>query len=92
MFRSALQLVDDALKSAAKAGKKTSKEADEAFNEAASMLSVYERKYHPGSEGTVPERMEKAEKEGKSSLKLINRLRDTFRVREELCVFAFSQY
>ena len=56
------------------------------------MLSVYERKYHPGSEETVPERMDKAEKEDKSSLKLINRLRDTFRVREELCVFAFSQY
>ena len=42
--QSALQLVDNALMSAAKAGKKTSKEADEVFKEAVNMLSEYERK------------------------------------------------
>jgi hypothetical protein len=55
-------------------------------------LSVYERKYHPESEETVSERMDKAGKEDKSSLKLLNRLKDAFRVREELCVFSLSQY
>jgi flavin-dependent dehydrogenase len=84
--QSALQLVDDALMSAAQAGTKASKEADEAFKEAVNMLSDYERKYHSEFEETVSRRMEKAEKEDKSSLKVLNRLKETFRVREELSI------
>ena len=80
--QSALQFVDDALMSAAKAGKKTSKETDEAFKEAVNMLSDYERKYHSKSEETVSRRMEKAEEEDKSSLKVLNRLKEAFCVRE----------
>jgi hypothetical protein len=46
------------------------------------MLTGYGRNYHP--EEAVAERMEKAEEEDKSSLKVLNRLKETFRVREEL--------
>ena len=77
-----LQLVDDALISAIEAGKKTSKEADEAFRNAVSRLSEYGTKYHPKE--TVAERIEVAGVTDKSSLKVLNRLRETFRVREEL--------
>lgn len=77
--------------SAAKAGMKTSKEADDAFKEAVRILSRYERKYHSESEVTVSERMEKAEGEDKSSLKFLNRLKETFRVRESF-QFPLSQY
>jgi hypothetical protein len=75
-----LELVDHALKSATEAGKKTSNEADEAFTNAASKLSDYGRVYHPNV--TVAERIEMAEKTDKSSLKLLNRMMETFRVRD----------
>jgi len=77
-----LQAVDDALKSAVKAEKKTSEGADQAFKNAVNVLTNYERNYHPHE--TVAKRMEKAEEEDKSSLKVLNRLRETFCVREEL--------
>jgi hypothetical protein len=77
-----LQAVDDALKSAAEAKMKTSNAADKAFKKAVNMLTDYERNYHP--QEAVAERMEKAEEEDKSSLKVLNRLKETFRVREEL--------
>jgi len=77
-----LQAVDDALKSATEAGKKTSDGADKAFKNAVDMLTDYERNYHP--KGAVAERMEKAGEEDKSSLKVLNRLKETFRVREDL--------
>ena len=77
-----LKVVDDALYSATEAQKKTSKEADETFKNAIDALRAYETKYCPYK--IVAKRMEKAEEEDKSSLKLLNRLKQNFRVREEL--------
>ena len=77
-----LQAVDDALKSAVEAKKKTSDETDKAFKNAVVMLTNYGRNYC--SEEAVAERMEKAEEVDKSSLKVLNKLKETFRVREEL--------
>jgi hypothetical protein len=81
-----LQAVDDALKSAAEVEKKTSDEADKAFKNAVDKLTDYGRDYYPTSREAVrvAERMEKAEEEDKSSLKVLNRLKEAFRVREEL--------
>ena len=81
-FESVLKVVDDALNSATEAQRKTSKDADEAFKKAIDALRAYETKYCPYK--TVAKRMEKAEEEDKSSLKLLNRLKQNFRVREEL--------
>ena len=97
-FESALQLVDDALMSATEAGKKTSKEADEAFKNAVSELVVYEGKYHLEENDAervekadaervkknVAERIKVAEEADKSSLKTLNSLMEKFRVREKL--------
>ena len=77
-----LQAVDDALKSAAEAETKTSKWADKAFENAVDMLTDYGTNNFP--EEPVAERMEKAEEEDKSSLKVYSKLKETFRVREEL--------
>ena len=77
-----MQLVDDALMSATKAGKKTSNEADKAFKNSVSKLSEYEIKYH--FKETVAKMVEKAEEEDKSSLKTLNSLLEKFRVRKEL--------
>ena len=77
-----LQAVDDALKSAAEEEKKTSNGADKAFKNAVDMLKDYGREHHPKE--AVAERMEKAEEEDKSSLKVLNRLKESFRVREKL--------
>ena len=77
-----MQLVDDALMSATEAGKKTSKKADEAFNNAVSRLGDYEREYH--FKETVAERIKIAGEADKSSLKVLNSLIEKFRVREEL--------
>ena len=76
-----LQAVDDALKSAAEE-KKSPDGANKAFKNAVNMLTDYGRNNHP--QEAVAERMEKAEEEDKSSLKVLNRLKETFRVREEL--------
>ena len=76
-----LQAIDDALKSAVEAEKKTSNGADKAFKNAVKMLTDYGRNYHPKE--AVTERMEKAEGEDRSSLKVLNRLKETFQVREE---------
>jgi lysyl-tRNA synthetase class I len=83
-----LQAVDDALKSAAEEEKKTSNGADKAFKNAVNMLKNYGRDYHP--EEAVAKRMEKAEEDDKSSLKVLNKLKETFRVREEPTPFASS--
>ncbi len=77
-----LQAVDDALKSAVEAEKKTSEGADKAFKDAVNALTNYERNHHTHED--VAKRMEKAEEEDKSSLKVLNRLRESFRVREKL--------
>jgi phosphate uptake regulator len=62
------------------AEKKTSDGADEAFKNAVKILTAH----NPNNAVQVAERMEKAEKEDKSSLKILNRLKETFRVRDEL--------
>jgi len=46
------------------------------------MLTDYGRQHHPDRD--VAERMERAGEVDKSSLKVLNRLKETFRVREEL--------
>jgi hypothetical protein len=76
-----LQAVDDALKSAAEVEKKTPSGADKAFKNAVDMLKDYGARHHPGE--AVAKRMEKAEEEDKSSLKFLNKLKETFRVSEE---------
>jgi hypothetical protein len=70
--------------SATEAGKKTSKQADKGFKDAASELGKYEIKYHPKNLKTVAERIEMAEKADKSSLKTLNSLMEKFRVRGRL--------
>jgi hypothetical protein len=79
---SVLQAVDDALKSAADAKKKASDGADEAFKSAVSMLKDYGRTHCPGE--AVEKKMKEAEEEDKSSMKVLNRLKETFRVRDVL--------
>jgi hypothetical protein len=68
--------------SAKEAGKKTSKEADDAIENAVIELGNYERRYHFNE--TVAERIKMAEKADKSSLKALNCLVENIRVREEL--------
>ncbi|KAH9955997.1 hypothetical protein BC827DRAFT_819595 [Russula dissimulans] len=70
----ALQIVDDALRSAAKVTKKTSEVVDKKFEMAIKMLGRYETAYHPkdpdldnGRAKTVRERMEEATRKDKSS-------------------------
>ena len=77
-----LEVVDNALYSATEAQMKTSKDADKKFKKAIDALRTYEAEYCPYM--IVAKRMEKAEEEDKSSLKLLNRLKQNFRVREEL--------
>ena len=80
-----LQAVDDALTCAAEAEKKTSKEADKAFEYAVNRLMYHARNYHPQLPVAIlAERMEKAEEEDKSSLKVLNKLKEKFLVREEV--------
>lgn len=69
---------------ATKAGKKTSEEADKAFEYAVSRLGYYEWKYHLKDSGAVAKRIKTAEEVDKSSLKFLNNLKEKFRVREEL--------
>jgi hypothetical protein len=77
-----LQAVDDALKSATEVEKKTSSGADKAFENAVNVLTDYGRAYYPVE--AVAERMKKAGEEDRSSLKVLNKLKEKFRVREEL--------
>ena len=81
-FKSALKLVDEALMLATKAGKKTTKKADEAFKNAVSKLGEYEKECHKIE--TVAKRIKTAEEVDKSSVKFLNSLKEKFRVREEL--------
>ena len=75
-----LQVVDDALYSAAEARKKTTKDADAKFLKATVALSAYEKKYH--FKETVTDTMAEAEAEDKSSSTILNRLKETLRVRK----------
>jgi hypothetical protein len=78
------QVIDDALESATWARKKTSKEADDKFNNAIDSLTDYEKKCY--SRATVAERMAEAEAKDKSSSTILNKLRHKLRVREEFQV------
>jgi hypothetical protein len=69
-----LQLVDDALKSAAEVEKKVSKEVDERFEKAIESLSDYEKQYH--FKETVTQTMAAAKAKDKSSLSAINTLKE----------------
>lgn len=79
-----LQVVDDALRSAIKAQKKTLKDVDESFKKATDALSAYERTHHPNAKTLIAERMKTAEEKDTSSLKFLNRLKENWQVREEL--------
>jgi macrodomain Ter protein organizer (MatP/YcbG family) len=79
---SVLQVVDDALSSATETRKKTSNDADVKFKKAIDALSAYEKKYH--LKETVTQTMEEAEGKDKSSSTILKRLKETFRVREDL--------
>jgi hypothetical protein len=81
-FERLLQVVDEALVSATEAQQKTSKDADEKFKNAIDALIAYEKMHH--SSETVAERMKKAEEVDKSSMTLLNRLKNNFHVRKEL--------
>jgi len=94
-----LELVDDALHSAAEAGTKTSKEADEKFRKAIETLSDYEMDYHDGrptSDGddsnTVHRRIEVANAKDKSSSTILNRLKESLKVRRGPRTFASSHF
>jgi len=78
-----LQVVDDALRSATKAQKKTLKDVDENFKKAIDALSAYEKRHHPNAKTPVAERMKTAEEMDTSSLKLLSRLKENWRVSEE---------
>jgi hypothetical protein len=85
-FERVLEVVDDALCSVAEAQKKTSKDVesvDEKFRKAIHELKVYEEKHHSNSK-VVEGRMEDAQKKDKVSSTTLNRLKEKFRVREEL--------
>ena len=77
-----LQVVDDALYSAAEARKKATKDADTKFKEATVALSAYEKKYH--LKETVTDTMAEAEAKDKSSSTILKRLKETFHVRKYL--------
>lgn len=80
-----LQIVDDALRSATMARKKTLRDVDENFIRATDALSAYETRHHPNanSETPVARRMKAAEETDTSSLKFLNRLKEKWHVREE---------
>ena len=80
-----LQIVDDALRSATMARKKTLRDVDENFIRATDALSAYEKRHHPNAnpETPVAKRMKTAEETDTSSLKFLNRLKENWLVREE---------
>jgi hypothetical protein len=77
-----LQVVDDALYSAAEARKKTTKDADAKFKKAIDALSTYEKKYH--FRESVTYTMAEAEAKDKSSSTILKRLKGTMHVRKYL--------
>ena len=83
-FESVLEVVDEALHSAAEAQKKTSEVADEKIQKAIEALSDYETNDPSGTtENTVAKRMQKAQEEDKSKSTFLSSLK-VFPVREEL--------
>jgi hypothetical protein len=83
-----LTFVDKTLRSATEAGKKTSPEADKQIEGAIQMLSEYQTKYHPTHPvSNVRKRMEEARQNDECSSTILNRLKESFRVRDELAPF-----
>ncbi|KAH9955996.1 hypothetical protein BC827DRAFT_1271203 [Russula dissimulans] len=87
----ALQVVDDALRSAAEVKNKTSEVVDKKFEMAIEMLGRYETAYHPkdptldnGRAKTVRERMEEATTKDKSSSGILNTLKEKLRMKPAL--------
>ena len=74
------QAVDDALKFAADAQNKKSKEADEKFEMAIDALDGYGKKWHPNENValTVTKKMEEAKASDKSSSTILNKLKEKF--------------
>lgn len=82
-------MVDDALKSATEAQKKTSEKADKKFKDAIDALSDHEKKYN--SNETVAKRMEAAEAKDKSSINMLP-VKEEMPVRNGLQVTFVSSY
>ena len=79
-----LDFVDDTLESATRAGKKASSDADKKFEMAIQMLNDYQMEYHPTRPiSNLCDMMAKARENDQSSLTILNRLKETFRVREK---------
>jgi hypothetical protein len=86
-----LCIVDDALKSAAEGGTKISERVDEKIVTAIKVLDEYHVEYYPErSASNLRNRMAEARQTDQSSSTILNRLKETFRVRGEVCAFALS--
>ena len=79
-----LQVVDDALYSVTEAGKKATTDADAKFKKATETLSAYENKYHLKLKDTVAYTMAEAKANDKSSSTVLKRLKEKWRVRNNL--------
>src|SRR5712671_3037354 len=84
----ALQVVDDALRSAAEVKNQTSEVVDKKFEIAIEMLSGYETDHYPkgptldnSRAKTVRERMEEATTKDKCSSGILNKLKEKLKVR-----------
>ncbi|KAI0287771.1 hypothetical protein BC826DRAFT_738940 [Russula brevipes] len=71
-LRSALQVVDEALKAASEVASKTSRDVDDKFDEAFRVLGSYEREFH--SRETIAERMAAAKAKDKSCSTTLKRV------------------
>ena len=81
-----LDVVDYALSSAASQGatRKSSEQVDKNFEAAIKALDEYHVEYHPErSPSNLCDRMAEARENDQSSLTILNRLEETFRVREK---------
>ncbi|KAH9051162.1 hypothetical protein EDB83DRAFT_2522258 [Lactarius deliciosus] len=92
-LKQVLEVTDDALSSAADAKGKTSETADTKFEKAINALGDYEQKYHSKQQDVtnveqnaterplVAERMKHAQENDKSSSKVLNRLKQSFKAK-----------
>jgi hypothetical protein len=86
-----LEVVDHALESAAKEGTKTSERVDENFEAATKVLDEYCMENHPERPASnLRHRMAEAMEKDKFSSTILNRLKERFPVRGEVCAFALS--
>jgi len=83
-----LDVVDDALKSAAEEGTKTLEQVDKKFEAAIMALDEYHVEYHPErSASNLRDRMAEARENDQSSSTILNQLKEKFRVREKSLPF-----